>query len=152
MASATEDGDGVSGSPPESSASMFERLSAEHPVPKRRLFSLLARVRAVVAWRGGLESRRAAVRGRIMALTAMVYCHPSQGELRARWGIGGGAGLGGARHLYYSVLSEYCWSWRRVQVGCKRITSVEDVRLSDLCASREVYVRPRGVWSLFALF
>lgn len=59
---------------------MFERLSKEHPVPKRRLFSLLARVRAAVAWGGGLEARRGAVRRRIMALTALVYCHPSQGD------------------------------------------------------------------------
>lgn len=71
----------------ESSASMFERLLAEHPVPKRRLFSLLARVRAAVAWRAGLEARRAAVRRRIMALTALVYCHPSQGD-SALWGKG----------------------------------------------------------------
>lgn len=73
-------GDGGPVSPCESSASMFERLLEKHPVPKRRLFSLLARVRAAIAWRGGLEARRAAVRRRIMALTALVYCHPSQGD------------------------------------------------------------------------
>ncbi|CAM9226704.1 unnamed protein product, partial [Sphacelaria rigidula] len=56
---------------------MFERLTKEHTVPKRRLFSLLARVRTAVAWGGGLEARRGAVRRRIMALTALVYCHPS---------------------------------------------------------------------------
>lgn len=65
----------------ETTAVLFRRLTEEeHPhVPKRRLLSLLARVRGVVAWRGGLEARRAAVRRRIMALTALVYCHPSQG-------------------------------------------------------------------------
>lgn len=64
----------------ETAAELFQRLCKEHPVPKRRLFSLLARVRAAVAWRDGLEGRRGAVRRRIMALTALVYCHPSQGE------------------------------------------------------------------------
>lgn len=76
---------GDSGAPRrESSAEMFERLVREHSVPRRRLFSLLARVRATVAWGGGLEARRAAVRRRIMALTALVYCHPSQGVDRGR--------------------------------------------------------------------
>lgn len=71
----------------ETSAVLFRRLTEQHPrVPKRRLLSLLARVRSVVAWRGGLEARRAAVRGRIMALTALVYCHPSQGG-RGEWGV-----------------------------------------------------------------
>lgn len=77
-------GDGGSVLPCESSASMFQRLLAKHPVPKRRLFSLLARVRAAIAWRGGLEARRSAVRRRIMALTALVYCHPSQGDGSSR--------------------------------------------------------------------
>ena len=98
-------GSGVAG---ESSAAMFTRLTAEHSVPKRRLFSLLARVRGAVAWGGGLETRRAAVRRRIMALTALVYCHPSEGERgRGVWGWGRGcvwrvgAGLGVAFFLFF---------------------------------------------------
>lgn len=81
-------GDG-GGQQRESAAEMFERLSKEHPVPKRRLFSLLARVRAAVAWGGGLEARRSAVRRRVMALTALVYCHPSQGGEGGRGGVRG---------------------------------------------------------------
>lgn len=73
-----------------SSATLFRRLTKEHTaVPKRRLFSLLAKVRGAVAWRGGVEARRAAVRRRIMALTALVYCHPSQGAAGCVWGVRG---------------------------------------------------------------
>ncbi|CAM9995673.1 unnamed protein product, partial [Laminaria digitata] len=82
-AAAARDGGGSGGIVGESSAAMFRRLTAEHSVPKRRLFSLLARVRGAVAWGGGLETRRAAVRRRIMALTALVYCHPSEEAVMA---------------------------------------------------------------------
>ncbi|CAN0117801.1 unnamed protein product, partial [Scytosiphon promiscuus] len=81
-----EDGRGRNGTAEEalSSATLFRRLIKDHAaVPKRRLFSLLAKVRGAVAWRGGLEARRAAVRRRIMALTALVYCHPSEDALMA---------------------------------------------------------------------
>ncbi|CAN0152716.1 unnamed protein product, partial [Ectocarpus sp. 8 AP-2014] len=79
---------GEAGDADSTSEGMFRRLTKEHTaVPKRRLFSLLARVRSAVAWRGGVEARRAAVRRRIMALTALVYCHPSQEALMAYMSI-----------------------------------------------------------------
>ncbi|CAN0443726.1 unnamed protein product, partial [Ectocarpus sp. 12 AP-2014] len=79
---------GEAGDADSTSEGMFRRLAKEHTaVPKRRLFSLLARVRSAVAWQGGVEARRAAVRRRIMALTALVYCHPSQEALMAYMSI-----------------------------------------------------------------
>ncbi|CAN0286286.1 unnamed protein product, partial [Discosporangium mesarthrocarpum] len=74
----------------ETSAELFLRVTSGaaqgRPVPRGRLFSLLSRARAAVAWAGGSEARVAAVRRRLMALMAMVYCHPSTEAITAFFG------------------------------------------------------------------